>query len=93
MAGSQKNKIHENEKYRTNGSHPRGDGEDLREGRDGVQSFRRYITGVTLELKPGKGIVQAWRSRDCAEGHYSIVTFALAKKSGAAATAAGLEMK
>ena len=41
-----------------------------------------YITGITLELKPGKRIVQAWRSRDWPEGHYSIVTFALAKKSG-----------
>lgn len=41
-----------------------------------------YITGLTLELKPGKRIVQAWRSRDWPEGHYSIATFALAKKSG-----------
>jgi uncharacterized protein YndB with AHSA1/START domain len=41
-----------------------------------------YITGITLELKPGKHIVQAWRSRDWPEGYYSIVTFVLAKKSG-----------
>jgi uncharacterized protein YndB with AHSA1/START domain len=41
-----------------------------------------YITGITLELKPGKRIVQAWRSQGWPEGHYSIVTFALAKKSG-----------
>ena len=41
-----------------------------------------YITGITLKLKPDKHIVQAWRSRDWPEGHYSIVTFALAKKSG-----------
>ncbi|HSY18106.1 MAG TPA: SRPBCC family protein [Candidatus Acidoferrales bacterium] len=41
-----------------------------------------YITGYNLELKPGKHIVQAWRSQDWPAGHYSIVTFALAKKSG-----------
>lgn len=41
-----------------------------------------YITGITLELKPGKRIVQAWRTQGWPEGHYSIVTFALAKKSG-----------
>lgn len=41
-----------------------------------------YITGVTLEFKPGRRIVQAWRSQDWPDGHYSIVTFALAKKSG-----------
>ncbi len=41
-----------------------------------------YITGITLELKPGKHIVQAWRSQNWPDGHYSIVTFALSKKSG-----------
>jgi activator of HSP90 ATPase len=40
-----------------------------------------YITGVTLELKPGKRIVQAWRSQGWPEGYYSIVMFALSKKS------------
>jgi activator of HSP90 ATPase len=44
--------------------------------------YEGYITGITLELEPGKKIVQAWRSRDWPAGHYSIVTFALAKKSG-----------
>ena len=41
-----------------------------------------YINGVTLELEPARRIVQAWRSRDWPSGHYSIVTFALAKRSG-----------
>src|SRR5271167_2734513 len=36
-----------------------------------------YITGVTLDLVPGKRIVQAWRSQGWPDGHYSIVTFAL----------------
>jgi activator of HSP90 ATPase len=41
-----------------------------------------YITGITLELEPGKRIVQAWRSQNWPDGHYSIVTFALSKKAG-----------
>jgi uncharacterized protein YndB with AHSA1/START domain len=41
-----------------------------------------YVTGITLELKPGKRIVQAWRSQGWPEGYFSIVTFALSKKSG-----------
>jgi activator of HSP90 ATPase len=46
--------------------------------------YGSYITGLTLELKPGKRIVQAWRSKDWPEGYYSTVTFALAEKSGGA---------
>ena len=42
-----------------------------------------YITGVTLDLKPAQRIVQAWRSQNWPQGHYSVVTFALFKKSGA----------
>lgn len=41
-----------------------------------------YITGITLDLKPGKRIVQAWRSQNWPDGHYSVVTFELSKKSG-----------
>ena len=41
-----------------------------------------YITGLTLELEPAKCIVQAWRSKGWPKGFYSIVTFALSKKSG-----------
>jgi len=45
-------------------------------------AYGDYLTGITLELKPGKRIVQAWRSERWPEGHYSIVTFALSKKQG-----------
>jgi len=41
-----------------------------------------YINGITLELEPGKHIVQAWRSRNWPAGFYSIVTFALTAKRG-----------
>ena len=41
-----------------------------------------YISGITLELEPGKRIVQAWRSQNWPEGWYSIVTFALTAKPG-----------
>lgn len=41
-----------------------------------------YISGYTLELKPNERIIQAWRGRDWPDGHYSIVTFALAGKPG-----------
>ena len=44
-------------------------------------AYGGYLTGITLELKPGKRIVQAWRSQGWAKGYYSIVTFALSKKS------------
>jgi uncharacterized protein YndB with AHSA1/START domain len=41
-----------------------------------------YISGITLELAPGKRIVQAWRSQNWPAGFYSIVTFALTAKPG-----------
>jgi uncharacterized protein YndB with AHSA1/START domain len=41
-----------------------------------------YIKGVNLELKPGKRIVQAWRSKGWPKGTYSIVTFSLNAKPG-----------
>jgi uncharacterized protein YndB with AHSA1/START domain len=44
--------------------------------------YDRYITGITLELKPAKRIVQAWRSRNWPDGTYSIVSFELAGKAG-----------
>jgi activator of HSP90 ATPase len=44
--------------------------------------YNNYIKGITLALKPAKHIVQAWRSRDWPEGHFSIVTFALSPKAG-----------
>ena len=44
-------------------------------------AYGDYLTGITLELKPGRRIVQAWRSEGWPDGHYSIVTFALSKKA------------
>jgi activator of HSP90 ATPase len=44
--------------------------------------YGNYITGITLELEPARRIVQAWRSQGWPPGHYSIVTFALSKRSG-----------
>jgi activator of HSP90 ATPase len=41
-----------------------------------------YINGFTLELKPNKRIVQAWRGQGWPDGHYSMVTFALSPKAG-----------
>jgi uncharacterized protein YndB with AHSA1/START domain len=41
--------------------------------------YGTYINGITLELRPGKHIVQAWRSRNWPKGTYSIVTFRLSK--------------
>lgn len=46
------------------------------------QCYGTYIKGINIEVTPGKRIVQAWRSQDWPEGHYSIVTFALAKRAG-----------
>src|SRR5437899_12222238 len=40
--------------------------------------YGSYITGINLELDPGKTIVQAWRSSGWPKGYYSIVTFQLA---------------
>jgi uncharacterized protein YndB with AHSA1/START domain len=44
--------------------------------------YGNYIKGVTLELEPGKRIVQAWRSRNWPQGVYSIVSFRLSRTSG-----------
>ena len=39
-----------------------------------------YVSGINLELIPGKRIVQAWRAKSWPEGIYSIVHFALSKR-------------
>ena len=44
--------------------------------------YNGYLDGITLELEPARRIVQAWRSHGWPRGHYSVVTFALAKKPG-----------
>ena len=36
-----------------------------------------YVTGVNVELTPGKRIVQAWRGKNWPKGAYSIVCFEL----------------
>jgi uncharacterized protein YndB with AHSA1/START domain len=43
--------------------------------------YGKYIKGINLDLKPGKRIVQAWRSGGWPDAHYSIVTFVLSKQS------------
>jgi uncharacterized protein YndB with AHSA1/START domain len=54
----------------------------IRKAGGAFRCYGTYITGITLEALPGKRIVQAWRSRDWPKGHYSVVTFALAKRAG-----------
>ena len=44
--------------------------------------FGGHITGRTVELVPGKRIVQAWRATDWEDGLYSIVRFELAEQGG-----------
>ena len=48
--------------------------------------YGTYINGITLELQPGKHIVQAWRSRNWPKGTYSIVAFKLSKAAGGRTT-------
>jgi activator of HSP90 ATPase len=42
-------------------------------------AYAGYISGVNLDLVPGKKIVQSWRGSDWPDGHYSKVTFSLKK--------------
>ena len=48
--------------------------------------YGTYIRGITLELQPGRQIVQVWRSRNWPKGTYSIVTFKLSKAPGSGTT-------
>jgi uncharacterized protein YndB with AHSA1/START domain len=41
-----------------------------------------YLSGFTLDLVPGKRIVQAWRVKGWPKGTFSIATFALARSRG-----------
>ena len=45
--------------------------------------FDGHIAGRHVELVPGKRIVQAWRSKDWPEGHYSIARFELSPDGAA----------
>ena len=42
-------------------------------------AYDGYAEGRNLELIPGRKIVQSWRASDWPDGHYSTVTFALAR--------------
>lgn len=42
-------------------------------------AYDGYAEGKNLELVPDEKIVQSWRASDWPEGHYSMVTFELAK--------------
>jgi len=42
-------------------------------------AYDNYISGTTVELVPGKRIVQQWKGSDWPEGHYSIATFKMKK--------------
>jgi activator of HSP90 ATPase len=44
----------------------------------GLSAFNGMITGINVELVPGRRIVQAWRAGDWPEGIHSIVKFELA---------------
>lgn len=39
--------------------------------------FGGHVAGRTLELEPGRRVVQAWRARDWAPGVYSVCRFEL----------------
>lgn len=41
--------------------------------------YDSYITGINLALKPAELIVQAWRTMDWPQGHFSTVSFKLSK--------------
>jgi activator of HSP90 ATPase len=40
-----------------------------------VSCYDGYISGLNVELVPGRRIVQAWRGREWPKGAHSIVTF------------------
>ena len=45
-------------------------------------AYGPYLSGVNLELVPGRKIVQFWRSNNWPKFHYSTVTFDLRKVKG-----------
>jgi activator of HSP90 ATPase len=40
-------------------------------------AYDKYITAINLELVPNKKIVQAWRAKDWAVSHWSIICYEL----------------
>lgn len=47
-----------------------------------VSLFGGDIVGRNIELVPGKRVVQAWRSTQWPDGHYSIIRFELSADGG-----------
>lgn len=47
-----------------------------------VSAYDGYIEACNLELKPGKKIVQAWRTREWPAGWFSKATWTFAKAKG-----------
>lgn len=47
-----------------------------------VEAYDGYIEACNLELKPGKKIVQAWRTSDWPAGWFSKVTISFTKAKG-----------
>ena len=47
-------------------------------------AYGGYITGIFLEIEPGKKIIQSWRASDWPEGAWSKVTIELQDIRGAA---------
>lgn len=45
-------------------------------------AYSGYISGINVDLKPGKRIVQAWRASDFPEGIFSMASFTLSPKKG-----------
>jgi uncharacterized protein YndB with AHSA1/START domain len=44
--------------------------------------YGTHLTGINLDLVPGKRIVQAWRSSGWPMGAFSVATFALSRAKG-----------
>jgi activator of HSP90 ATPase len=44
--------------------------------------YGTFLSGINLDLVPGKRIVQAWRSNGWPAGTFSIATFALSRSKG-----------
>src|SRR5438046_1906630 len=45
-------------------------------------AYGGHCGGVTVDLKADERIVQAWRAADWPEGHFSLLTYALAPLDG-----------
>src|SRR5262245_18648955 len=41
-----------------------------------------WVSGVNVELEPGRRIVQAWRGKSWPDGHYSLLTLLIEAQAG-----------